>query len=63
MPTARERSTRRAWARQPILWLGALIFAASLGGCIVMMILGHRYSDESLPTQGGEILKMPLSRH
>jgi len=43
--------------------LGALIFAASLGGCIVMIILGHRYSDESLPTQGGEILKMPLSRH
>ena len=58
-----ERATCRAWLRQPVLWLAALIFAASLGGCIVMIVLGHRYSDEPLPIKGGEILKMPLTRH
>jgi hypothetical protein len=64
MPSSVIESAKcRSWHRQPILWLGALIFAASLGGCIVMIILGHRYADESLPIEGAEILKMPLTRH
>jgi hypothetical protein len=27
------------WYHQPVLWLGALIFAASLIGCIVMIVV------------------------
>ena len=27
------------WYRQPILWLGALIFLGSLAGCLVMIVL------------------------
>lgn len=33
------------WFRQPVLWLGALIFAASLAGCIVTIVLAWRYAD------------------
>jgi hypothetical protein len=42
-----------------VAWLGALLFAASLGGCVLMIVLGARHADEALPT-GGELMKMPL---
>jgi hypothetical protein len=48
-----------AWYRQPVAWLGALLFAASLGGCVLMIVLGARHADDALPT-GGELMKMPL---
>lgn len=51
-----------AWHRQPVLWLGALLLAASLAGCVLMIVLGARYPDEALPTAGGEIMKVPLAR-
>jgi hypothetical protein len=46
----------------PVLWLGAFVLAASLAGCVLMIILGARHSDEALPTAGGEIVHMPLAR-
>ncbi|MFC4822628.1 hypothetical protein [Dokdonella ginsengisoli] len=54
-------STRDAWYRQPILWLGALLLAASLGGCIGLIVLGVRHADEAVPT-GGQLFKVPLAR-
>lgn len=50
------------WYRQPILWLGGALFAAVLAGCIAMIVLGARYDDEPLPTQGSTVLKMPAAR-
>jgi len=55
-------ASRSAWYRQPVLWLGALLFAASLAGCVLMIVLGSRHADVPLPTAGGEIMKMPLAR-
>ena len=60
MPTARAERAGSAWLRQPVVWLGALVFAASLAGCVLMIVLGARHADEALPT-GGELLKMPLA--
>ncbi len=51
-----------AWYRQPVLWLGALLFAATIAGCIAMIVLGARYDDEALPTTGSTVLKMPAGR-
>ena len=34
-----------AWYRQPVLWLGAAILAASLAGCVWMIVLGSRHAD------------------
>lgn len=53
---------RGEWYRQPVLWLGAVLFAASLGGCVLMIVLGARYADEALPTAGGTSFKVPLAR-
>lgn len=50
------------WYRQPILWLAAAIFFASLAACIHMVVLGLRYADEPLPVNGERLLKMPTTR-
>ncbi|MGN2247053.1 hypothetical protein ACFWZ3_10210 [Frateuria sp. GZRR35] len=51
-----------AWYRQPVLWLGAVIFAASLAGCIWTIVLGSRHAD--LPLDMTErphtLLDMPM---
>lgn len=57
----RTESARTAWYCQPVVWLGALVFAASLAGCVWMIVLGARHADAPLPT-AGEIMKMPLAR-
>lgn len=50
------------WYRQPILWLGAVLLAASLGGCVMMIVLGARHADEPLPIAGGKAFKVPVAR-
>lgn len=50
------------WYNTPVLWLGIVLFAASLAGCVLMIVLGARHDDVALPTAGGEIMKMPLAR-
>ena len=47
-----------AWHRQPVLWLGVLVFIASLLGCIQMIVLGGQQADIPLET-GRTILGMP----
>lgn len=51
-----------AWFRQPVVWLGALILAASLAGCVAMLVLAWRHADAPVETGGGSVLKVPL-RH
>lgn len=50
------------WWRQPVAWLGVAVFAASLAGCILMMVLGARHQDPALPVHALEVLKVPLTR-
>lgn len=52
-----------AWYRQPVVWLGAVLFAATIAGCIAMIVLGARHDDEPLPGVAPTILKMPAERH
>lgn len=52
-----------AWYRQPVLWLGAAILAASLAGCVWMIVLGARYADPSLENAPSHnVLGMPVHR-
>ena len=53
---------RVGWHRLPVVWLGIFVFAASIAGCVWMIVLGARHADSPLPTAGGEIMKMPLAR-
>jgi len=41
-----------AWFRQPVLWLGAAIFVASLAGCIVTIVIATRNADVPVPVAG-----------
>ena len=50
-----------AW-RQPVVWLGAAIFLASLIGCIVMIVLASRHDDPALDTGGEYLMKVPVER-
>ncbi len=48
-----------AWQRQPILWLGAAIFAASLAGCVWMIVVALHDADAPLADADGAAMDMP----
>ena len=53
-----------AWYRQPVLWLGAAIFVASLAGCIATIVVSSRHVDA--PVQDAHphtLLDMPVHAH
>ena len=53
---------RGKWFRQPVAWLGALIFVASLVGCIATIVLALRNADVPVETTGTKVMKVPSSR-
>ncbi len=53
MPENPDRKPRAgesaaAWYRQPVLWLGALIFVGSMAGCVWLIVQGARHPDVPL---------------
>jgi hypothetical protein len=52
----------RAWFRQPVVWLGAVILVASVIGCVATIVLAWRHADTPVETTGGNVMKVPL-RH
>jgi hypothetical protein len=57
MTTSDER-----WYRLPIAWLGVAMFILSIAGCIGVIVLASRYSDEPLPVGGERLLKVPAAQ-
>jgi hypothetical protein len=49
-----------AWFRQPVLWLGAAVFLASIAVFIVTIVLAVRHADPPVETAGGTAFKVPL---
>lgn len=49
---ATEPRRAGAWYAQPIVWLGIAVFVASIAGCIWLIVVGARYEDVRLPTDG-----------
>lgn len=52
----------KRWRQQPLAWLGAAIFLASLAGCIAIIVLAARYPDDPLPTASEQLFRMPPAR-
>ena len=52
---------RERWYRSPILWLGAAMFAASLAGCIVTILLALEHADTPLSVEGERLLNVPAA--
>ena len=57
-----SREIRSHWYQQPVLWLGLLIFIASLAGCVWMIVLGVRHADPPVAIDGEMVFKVPTAR-
>ncbi len=63
-PPGAPADAANAWYRQPLLWLGAAILAASVAGCIWVIMAGLRYPDAPVPTQDhAEVFGVPARTH
>lgn len=60
-PQASTRAARVAWYRQPIFWLAAALFVASLAGCIVTIIIALAQPSDALPDGGERVFRVPTS--
>jgi hypothetical protein len=54
---------RGRWYRQPVVWLGAAIFAASLAGCVWIIVAAARHADPPVHTAPAGVLGVPSSAH
>ena len=50
------------WYRQPVLWLGILVFVASIAGCVWLIVVSVRYADTPLTT-APSVFGVPASAH
>lgn len=51
-----------AWYRQPFLWFGIAVFAASIAGCVWIIVAGVRSADTPLETSH-TVFGVPASAH
>ena len=56
------RHATSAWYRQPVAWLGMLVFVASLAGCGWLIVVSIRYADTPLTTSHA-VFGVPVSAH
>ncbi|MFZ0872851.1 MAG: hypothetical protein WAM90_19210 [Rhodanobacter sp.] len=43
-------ATASTWYRQPVLWLGVVVFAASMAGCVWLIVMSSRHADIPVDT-------------
>ena len=51
-----------AWYRQPVLWLGVVVFLLSLAGCVWIIVVSVRHADTPLDTSHS-VFGVPVSAH
>lgn len=52
-----------AWLRQPVVWLGILVFVASIAGCVWLITVGMRHADPPVATSRGSVFGVPATPH
>jgi hypothetical protein len=57
------RQPHTAWYRQPVVWLGVLVFAASIAGCVWIIMAGQQHADTPLETGRSAIFGVPATPH
>lgn len=60
LPFADSRH-RDSWYAQPVVWLGIAIFAASLAGCIWLIVASVRYDDAAVAA-GPRVFGVPTQQ-
>ncbi|HEX5961136.1 MAG TPA: hypothetical protein VFY97_07810 [Rhodanobacteraceae bacterium] len=63
METRNSRREHLPWYRVPVAWLGILVFAASIAGCVWIIVVGAQYRDEALPVSAHSVLGVPAQPH
>jgi hypothetical protein len=56
-----RNTTLGRWHHASILWLGAVLFAASLLGCLLTIVLAVRNADPALEVGGDSLLDVPAA--
>lgn len=51
-----------AWYQQPVLWLGMVVFVASLAGCVWMITLGMQHDDTAVQAPR-KVFGVPVRTH
>jgi hypothetical protein len=60
-PARQQRRT--TWQRQPVVWLGIVVFAASIAGCVWLITVGMRHADPPVATSHGSVFGVPATPH
>lgn len=59
MSSAASQRERVPWYRVPVVWLGVLVFAASIAGCVWIIVVSASYRDEPVATPAHAVLGVP----
>lgn len=51
---------RIRWYRVPVVWLGALVFAASIAGCVWLIVVSVGYRDEPVSASPHAVMGVPV---
>lgn len=51
------------WHRQGVVWLGVLVFVASVAGCVWIIMAGLRHTDVPLATGQHAVFGVPATTH
>jgi hypothetical protein len=54
---------RTTWYRQPIVWLGVVLFVASLAGCVWIIVVASHHPDAPVEHAGRGLFGVPSSAH
>lgn len=60
MATPTSAHAPLAWYRVPVVWLGILIFAVSIVGCVWVIAVSTQYRDEPVAAPAHAVLGMPV---
>jgi hypothetical protein len=54
---------RTTWYRQPIVWLGVVLFVASLAGCVWIIVVASHHPDAPVEHAGRGLFGVPSAAH
>ena len=60
-PSLQQQHT--AWYRQPVVWVGIVVFAVSIAGCVWIITVGMRHADTPVETTRTGVFGVPVSPH
>jgi hypothetical protein len=60
-PDVARAGTRRTWRREPLVWLAAAVFAASVAASAWTIVIAARHADEPLAAHARSVAGMPVT--